>query len=198
MTRREFIPKDVVVDPHNLQLILQVRTHRSSFVIYNPENHCFFLAFLVISSLWSPSCPVLDCVAPQSCQIGPTPPTTSSQISFLLDVIRPSFVLWMPHFSFTDSELHGLATPFLWRGSLDSCFFLGNYSRQSFPPTVYVAFPVTLVTLTRFFSLCLAMVICLAWQVNGQVKQNGCTSDMMFKIPALIEYVSSIMTLEVS
>lgn len=34
-------------------------------------------------------------------------------------------------------------------------------------------------------------------QVNGQVKQNGCTSDMIFKIPALIEHVSSIMTLEV-
>jgi len=32
--------------------------------------------------------------------------------------------------------------------------------------------------------------------VNGQVKQNGPTSDMMFKIPRLIENVSSIMTLE--
>ena len=29
------------------------------------------------------------------------------------------------------------------------------------------------------------------------MKQDGCTSDMMFKIPALIEHVSSIMTLEV-
>jgi len=36
----------------------------------------------------------------------------------------------------------------------------------------------------------------LSLKVNGKVKQNGCTSDMMFKIPALIEHVSSIMTLE--
>ena len=33
--------------------------------------------------------------------------------------------------------------------------------------------------------------------MNDQVKQNGCTSDMIFKIPVLIEHVSSIMTLEV-
>ena len=33
--------------------------------------------------------------------------------------------------------------------------------------------------------------------MNDRVKQNGCTSDMIFKIPALIEHVSSIMTLEV-
>lgn len=32
--------------------------------------------------------------------------------------------------------------------------------------------------------------------VNGKVLQNGSTSDMIFKIPKLIEYVSSIMTLE--
>jgi len=37
----------------------------------------------------------------------------------------------------------------------------------------------------------------LSLQVNGHVKQNGCTSDMIFKIPALIEHVSSIMTLDV-
>ncbi|KAF9643151.1 hypothetical protein BDM02DRAFT_3157507 [Thelephora ganbajun] len=36
----------------------------------------------------------------------------------------------------------------------------------------------------------------LSLKVNGQMKQNGCTSDMMFKIPALIEHVSSIMSLE--
>lgn len=36
----------------------------------------------------------------------------------------------------------------------------------------------------------------LSLKVNGEVKQDGCTSDMMFKIPALIEHVSSIMTLE--
>jgi len=34
--------------------------------------------------------------------------------------------------------------------------------------------------------------------VNGQLKQNGPTSDMIFKIPVLIEHVSSIMSLEVS
>ena len=33
--------------------------------------------------------------------------------------------------------------------------------------------------------------------MNGEVKQNGTTSDMIFKIPALIEHVSSIMSLEV-
>jgi len=38
----------------------------------------------------------------------------------------------------------------------------------------------------------------LGGQLNDQVKQNGSTSDMMFKIPALIEHVSSIMSLEVS
>ena len=31
--------------------------------------------------------------------------------------------------------------------------------------------------------------------VNGEVKQDGRTSDMVFGVPALIEYVSSIMTL---
>jgi len=33
-------------------------------------------------------------------------------------------------------------------------------------------------------------------KINGQYKQNGTTSDMMFRIPKLIEHVSSIMTLE--
>jgi len=33
-------------------------------------------------------------------------------------------------------------------------------------------------------------------KVNGVFKQNGNTKDMMFKIPRLIEHVSSIMTLE--
>ncbi|KAJ3047812.1 Fumarylacetoacetate hydrolase domain-containing protein 2 [Rhizoclosmatium hyalinum] len=33
-------------------------------------------------------------------------------------------------------------------------------------------------------------------KVNDTVKQNGPTSDMIFKIPQLISYVSSIMTLE--
>ncbi|KAG2019826.1 fumarylacetoacetate hydrolase [Coprinopsis cinerea AmutBmut pab1-1] len=36
----------------------------------------------------------------------------------------------------------------------------------------------------------------LKLKVNGQVKQDGTTADMMFKIPRLIENVSSIMTLE--
>jgi len=40
--------------------------------------------------------------------------------------------------------------------------------------------------------------VILALQVNGQVKQDGYTSEMMFKIPALIEHVSSIMSLEAS
>jgi len=32
-------------------------------------------------------------------------------------------------------------------------------------------------------------------KVNGDLKQNGNTSDMMFRIPQLIKHVSSIMTL---
>ena len=34
-------------------------------------------------------------------------------------------------------------------------------------------------------------------QVNGAVKQDGNTKDMIFSIPKLIEHVSTIMTLEV-
>jgi 2-keto-4-pentenoate hydratase/2-oxohepta-3-ene-1,7-dioic acid hydratase in catechol pathway len=34
-------------------------------------------------------------------------------------------------------------------------------------------------------------------QINDEFKQNGTTSDMMFRIPQLLEHVSSIMTLEV-
>lgn len=34
--------------------------------------------------------------------------------------------------------------------------------------------------------------------MNDQVRQNGSTSEMLFKIPALIAHVSSIMSLEVS
>ncbi|KAJ3818429.1 hypothetical protein EV361DRAFT_939878 [Lentinula raphanica] len=33
-------------------------------------------------------------------------------------------------------------------------------------------------------------------KVNGAFKQNGTTSDMIFRIPRLIEHISSIMTLE--
>jgi len=33
-------------------------------------------------------------------------------------------------------------------------------------------------------------------QINEQIKQNGTTSDMIFRIPRLIQHVSSIMTLE--
>lgn len=33
-------------------------------------------------------------------------------------------------------------------------------------------------------------------QINNEFKQNGTTSDMMFRIPQLLEHVSSIMTLE--
>ncbi|KAF0441600.1 putative mitochondrion protein [Gigaspora margarita] len=33
-------------------------------------------------------------------------------------------------------------------------------------------------------------------KVNGQMKQNGSTKDMVFKIPTLIEHISSIMRLE--
>jgi len=33
-------------------------------------------------------------------------------------------------------------------------------------------------------------------QINEQIKQNGHTSDMIFRIPRLIQHVSSIMTLE--
>lgn len=35
-------------------------------------------------------------------------------------------------------------------------------------------------------------------QINGAIKQDGPTSDMIFRIPRLIEHISSIMTLEVS
>lgn len=34
-------------------------------------------------------------------------------------------------------------------------------------------------------------------QINGAVKQDGNTKDMIFTIPKLIEHVSTIMTLEV-
>jgi len=34
-------------------------------------------------------------------------------------------------------------------------------------------------------------------QVNGAIRQNGKTADMIFRIPRLIEHISSIMTLEV-
>ncbi|KAJ7907327.1 hypothetical protein B0H13DRAFT_2019016 [Mycena leptocephala] len=33
-------------------------------------------------------------------------------------------------------------------------------------------------------------------KINGAFKQNGTTADMIFKIPRLIEHISSIMTLE--
>ncbi|KAI6008649.1 hypothetical protein EDC04DRAFT_2775640 [Pisolithus marmoratus] len=36
----------------------------------------------------------------------------------------------------------------------------------------------------------------LVLQINGIPKQNGTTADMIFRIPRLIEHVSSIMTLE--
>lgn len=35
----------------------------------------------------------------------------------------------------------------------------------------------------------------LSTSVNGKLTQQGCTSDMVFDIPALIEYLSSVMTL---
>ncbi|KAI0797487.1 hypothetical protein C8Q75DRAFT_738347 [Abortiporus biennis] len=36
----------------------------------------------------------------------------------------------------------------------------------------------------------------LQLKINGAIKQDGSTSDMLFRIPRLIEHVSSIMTLE--
>jgi len=36
----------------------------------------------------------------------------------------------------------------------------------------------------------------LMLKINGIIKQNGTTSDMIFRIPQLIEHISSIMTLE--
>ncbi|KAG6865409.1 hypothetical protein C0991_002903 [Blastosporella zonata] len=36
----------------------------------------------------------------------------------------------------------------------------------------------------------------LSLKINGVMKQNGTTSDMIFRIPRLIEHISSIMTLE--
>ncbi len=36
----------------------------------------------------------------------------------------------------------------------------------------------------------------LTCRVNGQVKQQGSTSDMVFKTPQLIEFISAVMTLE--
>ena len=36
-------------------------------------------------------------------------------------------------------------------------------------------------------------VIC---RVNSQVKQQGSTSDMVFKIPQIIEFITAVMTLE--
>ncbi|KAJ7574655.1 hypothetical protein C8J56DRAFT_467381 [Mycena floridula] len=36
----------------------------------------------------------------------------------------------------------------------------------------------------------------ISLKINGEFKQNGTTADMLFRIPRLIEHVSSIMTLE--
>ncbi|KIY46938.1 hypothetical protein FISHEDRAFT_75119 [Fistulina hepatica ATCC 64428] len=36
----------------------------------------------------------------------------------------------------------------------------------------------------------------LSLEINGNVKQDGSTGDMIFRIPRLIEHISSIMTLE--
>ncbi|KAG1782377.1 hypothetical protein EV702DRAFT_1063963 [Suillus placidus] len=36
----------------------------------------------------------------------------------------------------------------------------------------------------------------LSLKINGVIKQNGTTGDMIFRIPRLIEHISSIMTLE--
>ncbi|TCD64254.1 hypothetical protein EIP91_004323 [Steccherinum ochraceum] len=36
----------------------------------------------------------------------------------------------------------------------------------------------------------------LSLKINGAIKQDGPTSDMIFRIPRLIEHISSIMTLE--
>lgn len=36
----------------------------------------------------------------------------------------------------------------------------------------------------------------LSLAINGEIKQDGSTGDMIFRIPQLIEHVSSIMTLE--
>ena len=33
-------------------------------------------------------------------------------------------------------------------------------------------------------------------KVDGELKQNGCTDDMIFSVPYLISYISSIFTLE--
>jgi 2-keto-4-pentenoate hydratase/2-oxohepta-3-ene-1,7-dioic acid hydratase in catechol pathway len=33
-------------------------------------------------------------------------------------------------------------------------------------------------------------------RVNGEVRQEGHTSDMLFPVPALVAYISSVMTLE--
>lgn len=33
-------------------------------------------------------------------------------------------------------------------------------------------------------------------KVNGETKQNGCTKDLVFKVPDIIAYVSQYMTLE--
>lgn len=37
----------------------------------------------------------------------------------------------------------------------------------------------------------------MSHQINGAVKQDGTTGDMIFRIPRLIEHISSIMALEV-
>ena len=34
-------------------------------------------------------------------------------------------------------------------------------------------------------------------QINDAIKQDGTTADMIFRIPRLIEHISSIMSLEV-
>lgn len=41
-----------------------------------------------------------------------------------------------------------------------------------------------------------AHALTLSLQINGALKQHGSTADMIFRIPRLVEHVSSIMTLE--
>jgi 2-keto-4-pentenoate hydratase/2-oxohepta-3-ene-1,7-dioic acid hydratase in catechol pathway len=39
--------------------------------------------------------------------------------------------------------------------------------------------------------------VCICSRVNGAIKQDSCTSNLIFDIPYLLEFISNIMTLEV-
>lgn len=117
----------------------------------------------------------------------------------IFELIRPS---WHIRCSGIHPLLHLFRRRFLLPCTLGYLVVFTNcwavfFARKYLYPFLGYCFRVRLWPHPLLLSLALAF-FSVARQVNGQVKQNGSTSDMMFRIPALIEHVSSIMSLEVS